>query len=163
VAGGRHHLLTMADALACVHTVGAGISSRVTDNDAPIHISHIDHIVFTVADIDATIAFYRRVLGMEVVTFAGGRRALRFGQNKINLHQAGHEFKPHAGRPVPGSEDLCLITSTPLDEVIARLGSAGVRIEEGPVSRTGATGQILSVYFRDPDDNLIEVSTYDAV
>lgn len=153
----------MGNTLACVQPVDPGISSRVTDNDAPIRISHIDHIVFTVADIDATIAFYRRVLGMEVVTFAGGRRALRFGQNKINLHQAGHEFNPHAGRPVPGSEDLCLITSTPLDEVIARLRWAGVPIEEGPVARTGATGAILSVYFRDPDGNLIEVSTYDAV
>jgi catechol 2,3-dioxygenase-like lactoylglutathione lyase family enzyme len=143
--------------------VGTGISCRVTENDTPIHISHIDHIVFTVADIDATIAFYRRVLGMEVVTFSGGRRALRFGQNKINLHQAGNEFSPHASRPVPGSEDLCLITSTPLDEVVARLQAAGVKVEEGPVARTGATGAILSVYFRDPDDNLIEVSTYDAV
>jgi catechol 2,3-dioxygenase-like lactoylglutathione lyase family enzyme len=149
---------------ACFGTRVTGISCQVTENDPmPIRIDRIDHIVFTVADIDATIAFYRRALGLEAVTFGDGRRALRFGQNKINLHQAGSEFSPHASRPVPGSEDLCLITSTPLDEVVKQLNAAGVEIEEGPVTKTGAVGPILSVYFRDPDGNLIEVATYDAL
>jgi catechol 2,3-dioxygenase-like lactoylglutathione lyase family enzyme len=135
----------------------------VTENSSSIHVSHIDHIVFTVADVDATIAFYQRVLGLEVVTFGEGRRALRFGPNKINLHQAGEEFEPHAARPVPGSVDLCLITSSPLDEVVAHLKAVGVPIEVGPVSRTGAAGPILSVYFRDLDQNLIEIASYDGV
>lgn len=135
----------------------------MTENSSSIHVSHIDHIVFTVADIAATIAFYQRVLGLEVVTFGEGRRALRFGPNKINLHQAGQEFEPHAARPVPGSVDLCLITSSPLDEVVAHLTAVGVPIEEGPVTRTGAAGPILSVYFRDLDQNLIEIASYDGV
>lgn len=135
----------------------------MTENSSSIHVSHIDHIVFTVADVDATIAFYQRVLGLEVVTFGEGRRALRFGPNKINLHQAGEEFEPHAARPVPGSVDLCLITSSPLDEVVAHLKAVGVPIEVGPVSRTGAAGPILSVYFRDLDQNLIEIASYDGV
>jgi catechol 2,3-dioxygenase-like lactoylglutathione lyase family enzyme len=141
------------------HALVTGIPCGVTG----ISISHVDHIVFTVADIDVTIEFYERVLGLEAVTFGEGRRALRFGANKINLHQAGKEFIPHAARPTPGSVDLCLITSSPLDQVIAHLGSAGVPIEEGPVIKTGASGPILSVYFRDPDDNLIEIASYDSV
>lgn len=129
---------------------------------APVVIDRVDHLVLTVADIEQTIDFYVRVLGMVPVTFGAGRRALLFGRNKLNLHQAGHEFDPKARRPTPGSTDVCLVTTTPLDRVVAHLRARGVPIEEGPVSRTGATGPITSVYFRDPDGNLIEVSTYDA-
>jgi catechol 2,3-dioxygenase-like lactoylglutathione lyase family enzyme len=114
--------------------------------------------VLTVADIDATIAFYVGVLGMEAVSFGAGRRALAFGRQKINLHPATAPLKPHAAQPTPGSADLCLLSSVPIAEVVAHLGRLGVTIEEGPVPRTGATGPILSVYFRDPDGNLIEVS-----
>ncbi|GAA4758603.1 VOC family protein [Actinomycetospora chibensis] len=104
-----------------------------------------DHVVLTVADIDATIAFYVDALGMEPVTFGGGRRALAFGRNKINLHRAGQEFEPKALRPTPGSADLCLVTDDALETVIARLAAHGVPIEEGPVDRTGALGPIRSV------------------
>jgi len=125
-----------------------------------VQIDRLDHLVFTVADIDATVSFYTDVLGMDAVTFGAGRKALTFGRSKINLHQAGHEFEPKADRPTPGSADLCLITNDPLTQVVAELGAHGVPIEEGPIERTGATGPILSVYFRDPDANLIEVSNY---
>jgi catechol 2,3-dioxygenase-like lactoylglutathione lyase family enzyme len=94
------------------------------------------------------------------VTFGDGRRALTFGTSKINLHQAGHEFEPKAARPTPGSADICLIAADPLDQVCADLAARGVTIEEGPVARTGATGPIRSVYLRDPDNNLIEISNY---
>jgi catechol 2,3-dioxygenase-like lactoylglutathione lyase family enzyme len=125
-----------------------------------VRIDRLDHLVLTVTDIDATLAFYTRVLGMQAVTFGAGRTALAFGRSKINLHRAGHEFEPKAHRPTPGSADLCLIADGPLDHVIGELAEHGVPIEEGPVERTGATGPIRSVYFRDPDRNLIEVSTY---
>ena len=127
---------------------------------ASMRIDRLDHLVLTVADIDATVDFYTRVLGMKAVTFGAGRTALAFGQSKINLHQAGHEFEPKAHRPTPGSADLCLITTDSLDRVVEELVRHDVPIEEGPVERTGATGPILSVYVRDPDRNLIEVSTY---
>ena len=123
-------------------------------------IDAIDHIVLTVADVDATCAFYGKVLGMTTVTFGGGRKALTFGSQKINLHQQGQEFEPKAHRPLPGSGDVCLITSVALAEVIAHLKTCGVDILEGPVKKTGATGALLSVYLRDPDQNLIEVSNY---
>ena len=125
-----------------------------------VRIDRLDHLVLTVADIDATVEFYTRVLGMKAVTFGAGRTALAFGRSKINLHKAGHEFEPKAHRPTPGSADLCLIAADPLEQVIEELAAHRVPIEEGPVERTGATGPILSVYFRDPDQNLIEVSTY---
>lgn len=125
-------------------------------------IDRIDHVVMTVGDIAATCAFYARVLGMEVVTFGAGRTALAFGSQKINLHVAGREFEPKAERPTPGSVDLCLIATGTLDQVAADLAASGVPIVEGPVPRTGATGPIRSIYFRDPDRNLIEVSVYDA-
>ncbi len=128
---------------------------------APVTIDRLDHMVLTVADIEATCAFYGRVLGMEKVVFAGGRTALAFGQQKINLHPAGNEYTPRAAHPVPGSGDLCLITETPIAQVIAHLEACGVAVEEGPVPKTGATGPITSVYFRDPDGNLIEVANYD--
>lgn len=123
-----------------------------------MQIDSLDHLVLTVADIEASCAFYSRVLGMEVVTFGQGRKALAFGAQKINLHQAGKEFEPKAQRPTPGSADLCFLTSVPLAQVQAHLAACGVTVTEGPVQRTGAQGPILSVYFRDPDLNLIEVS-----
>ena len=125
-----------------------------------ITIDRIDHIVLTVHDLDRTIAFYRRILGMEPVTFAGGRRGLAFGRQKLNLHQAGREFEPKALKPNPGAIDLCFISTTPLEQVIAHLESEGVHVIEGPVPKTGALGPMSSVYFRDPDGNLIEVSNY---
>jgi len=123
-------------------------------------IERLDHLVLTVRDLDRTTAFYVDVLGMQPVSFGANRRALAFGQQKINLHPADAPLRPHAAHPTPGSADLCLVTSTPLVEVIAHLEKAGVAIEEGPVPRTGALGAITSVYFRDPDANLIEVSNY---
>lgn len=125
-----------------------------------IRIDRLDHLVLTVAGIEESCTFYARVLGMGVETFAEGRKALTFGNQKINLHRAGHEFEPKAKRPTPGSADLCFISETPLDEIVAHLTAEGVVIEEGPVRRTGATGPILSVYFRDSDGNLIEVSNH---
>ncbi|MCG6542406.1 VOC family protein [Pseudomonas sp. KSR10] len=123
-----------------------------------MQIDHLDHLVLTVADIDAIVDFYSRVLGMQALTFGEGRKALAFGQQKINLHQAGREFEPKAERPTPGSADLCFIVATPVDAVVAHLERQGVTIVEGPVQRTGATGPIRSVYVRDPDLNLIELS-----
>ncbi len=123
-----------------------------------MNIDSLDHLVLTVRDIDATVDFYQRVLGMEAVTFGAGRRALAFGRQKINLHPASAPLKPHAATPMPGSADLCLLTSIPIPQVVEHLRRQSVAIEEGPVPRTGATGPILSVYFRDPDGNLIEVS-----
>ena len=126
-----------------------------------MRIDRLDHLVLTVADIDATCDFYARVLGMTVVTFGQDRRALAFGAQKINLHQLGREFEPKARNPAPGSADLCLIAGVPLAEAEAHIRAAGVDIIEGPVRRTGATGPIWSGYFRDPDQNLIEVYRYD--
>lgn len=125
-----------------------------------IAIDHIDHLVLTVKDVEASCAFYSQVLGMQVVTFGTGRKALLFGQQKINLHPYGKEFEPKAANPAPGSADLCFISATPLEEVIAHLAASNVGIIEGPVKRTGARGEILSVYFRDPDGNLIEVANH---
>lgn len=126
-----------------------------------IAIDRIDHLVLTVKDIEATCAFYAKVLGMETITFGGNRKALACGRQKINLHQAGREYEPKAQHPTPGSADLCLIAATPLAEVVAHLRACGVALLEGPVSRTGAQGPITSLYFRAPDLNLIEVSNYD--
>jgi catechol 2,3-dioxygenase-like lactoylglutathione lyase family enzyme len=123
-------------------------------------IDRIDHIVLTAHDVDRTIEFYSRVMGMEPITFAGGRRGLAFGRQKINLHQSGREYEPKALKPVPGALDLCFITETPLDDVIARLKDNGIVIVDGPVQKTGALGPMMSVYFRDPDGNLLEVSNY---
>lgn len=123
-------------------------------------LSHIDHFVITVASIEATLAFYTKVLGMNLVEFGEGRKALTFGSQKINLHEAGKEFEPKAKTPKTGSADFCLIAETPIDEVIEHLNKCSVLIEEGPIARTGATGPINSIYIRDPDGNLIEVSNY---
>ncbi len=125
-----------------------------------LRVVRLDHLVLTVADIDATAAFYGRVLGMRRVSFGQERTALAFGRQKINLHQAGREFEPKARHPTPGSGDLCLITEAPIEALVAHLQACGVEIEEGPVARTGAVGPIESVYFRDPDGNLIEVARY---
>jgi catechol 2,3-dioxygenase-like lactoylglutathione lyase family enzyme len=125
-----------------------------------ILIDRLDHTVLTVRDIDATCDFYSRVLGMEAISFGKGRRAIRFGKQKFNLHQAGREFEPRARKPTPGSADFCLVTTTPMARVIAHLKQCGVEILEGPVVKTGAIGPIESVYFRDPDENLVEVSRY---
>ena len=124
----------------------------------PITIDSLDHFVLTVCDLDATIAFYRDILGMTLERFADGRLALKFGKQKINLHRAGHEFEPKAGTALPGTADVCFLTSIPLDEVIASLRTHNVTIIQGPVKKTGAQGPLNSVYFRDPDQNLIEVS-----
>jgi catechol 2,3-dioxygenase-like lactoylglutathione lyase family enzyme len=125
-----------------------------------MRIDRLDHTVLTVADLGKTITFYTEILGMGLVTFGEGRKALTFGRNKINLHQAGHPFSPHAASPVPGSQDFCLIVDGSLDDVVEGLGRGGVAIELGPVDRTGATGTIRSVYVRDPDQNLVELSVY---
>jgi catechol 2,3-dioxygenase-like lactoylglutathione lyase family enzyme len=123
-------------------------------------LERLDHLVLTVADIPRTLDFYQRVLGMRHETFGNGRHALVFGQQKFNLHQAGKEFEPKAAHPTPGAIDLCLITRWPIERVQEHLAEQGVAVEEGPVMRTGALGPIESVYFRDPDGNLIEVSRY---
>ncbi len=128
-----------------------------------IRVTGLDHLVLTVVDLDATCDFYSRVLGMDVVTFTSGgieRRALKFADQKINLHQAGAEFDPKAAQPKPGSADLCFIIDGPLERAIGHLRANDVTIEQGPVQRTGARGPIMSVYFRDPYGNLIEVSQY---
>jgi catechol 2,3-dioxygenase-like lactoylglutathione lyase family enzyme len=123
-------------------------------------IDSIDHVVFTVKDIKATCDFYTKVLGMEVVTFGEGRKALAFGSQKINLQQLGRESTLIADKPTSGSADICFVTSAPVSEVIAHLNSCGVRLVGGPVERNGARGMMTSVYFRDPDLNLVEVSKY---
>jgi catechol 2,3-dioxygenase-like lactoylglutathione lyase family enzyme len=123
-----------------------------------VKVLRIDHVVLTVADVDRTLAFYERVLGMTAVSFGAGRRALAFGDQKLNLHQAGREFEPKALRPTPGAIDLCLTTDVALDEVAAHLRSQSVAIEHGPVDKIGARSALRSLYFRDPDGNLIEVS-----
>ena len=123
-----------------------------------MRIRAIDHVVLTVRDVDRTLSFYQRALGMTPVSFGEGRRALAFGDQKLNLHQAGREFEPKAAAPTPGAIDLCLLTDEPLERVIAHLRDAGVTIELGPVAKTGARSPLRSIYFRDPDGNLIEVA-----
>ena len=126
-----------------------------------MQIDRIDHLVLTVADIERTVEFYGRVLGMQRIEFAGGRVALRCGgAHKINLHQAGQEFEPKASRPQPGSADLCFIIDRPIEDAIRELRHEQVKIIEGPVERSGANGAIVSVYLRDPDGNLLELSNY---
>ena len=126
-------------------------------------ISHLDHLVLTTFDEQACIDFYTRVLGMTLESFVGGtppltRRTFKFGNQKINLHVRGKEFEPKAHLPVPGALDLCFISSIPLDQVVDQLKAQNWPIEQGPVIRTGATQKIRSVYVRDPDLNLIEIS-----
>ncbi len=125
-----------------------------------LNINRIDHLVLTVKDIDETVRFYTSVMGMEKIEFGQGRIALAFGQQKINLHQLGNEFEPKALQVAAGSADLCFIIDTPIQQAIDDLAAKGTQILEGPVCRTGALGNIISAYFRDPDGNLIEVSNY---
>ncbi|MCY9824812.1 VOC family protein [Vibrio chagasii] len=125
-----------------------------------MEISHLDHLVLTVKNIEITVDFYQRVLGMKPIQFGEGRWALSFGNQKINLHQQGKEFEPKAKHVQAGSADLCFITNTPIDEVFDHITGQDVVIEEGPVERTGAVDKITSIYLRDPDGNLIEVSNY---
>ena len=120
-------------------------------------VHHLDHFVLTVKDIEATCSFYSTVLEMEIIEFKG-RKALRYGNSKINLHAYGHEFLPKAATPTPGSADLCFLTHMPLERFCAHLKQHAIDILEGPIERTGAMSALLSVYFRDPDGNLIEVS-----
>ncbi|MDH3218467.1 MAG: VOC family protein [Gammaproteobacteria bacterium] len=122
--------------------------------------NRIDHLVLTVAEIETTVAFYEAVMGMKRVDFDAGRVALVFGRQKINLHQRGREFEPRALHAQPGSADLCFIIDDPVAQVIRELQQRNIDVIEGPVTRTGATGEIVSAYFRDPDGNLIEVSNY---
>ncbi len=125
-------------------------------------ITALDHMVLTVRDVAATCEFYRRVLSMEVVTFASGRKALKFGDQKINLHQAGSEFEPHAESPLSGSADFCLVSDSDPEEIGRHLRACSVEIIMGPVAQEGARGPMTSYYFRDPDQNLVEVCTYPA-
>lgn len=125
-----------------------------------MQIERLDHFVLTVQDLQKTLAFYVDVLGMQAITFGQGRHALQYGQQKINLHIKGHEFEPKAQQVMCGSADLCFITSTPLEQVEQELKQAGLDILEGPVQRTGAMGPMTSLYVRDPDGNLIEISQY---
>lgn len=124
-------------------------------------IERLDHLVLTVKDIDVAVEFYTAVLGMEKVVFKGDRVALAFGNQKINLHELGNEFEPKADQVQYGSADLCFIVEQPIEEVIQHLLDHNVTLLEGPVNRTGAVGNIISVYLRDPDGNLIELSNYE--
>ncbi|WP_334328763.1 VOC family protein [Companilactobacillus sp. HBUAS59699] len=123
-------------------------------------IKNIDHLVLTVHDISKSCDFYSKVLGMEVITFGENRKALKFGSEKINLHQVGHEFEPKAASPTPGSADLCLIVADDIGSVTKYLNKHSIQIEQGPIEKNGANGKIESVYIRDPDLNLIELSNY---
>lgn len=128
-----------------------------------MQIKQLDHLVLTVKNIRETVNFYVSVLGMARETFGEGRVALKFGRQKINLHEAGKEFEPKAAHPLPGSADLCLVTDTELRAAMAHVQSRGVDILDGPVRRTGANGPMLSFYIRDPDLNLIEISSYQEI
>lgn len=125
-----------------------------------MNFTGIDHFVLTVDDVETTCTFYADVLGAEIVTFGEGRKAIQFGDQKINLHPAGDEFEPKAARPTPGAGDFCVTTDTAIETVERRLREAGVEIVDGPVGRTGAVGPMTSVYIRDPDDNLVEIAEY---
>ena len=121
-------------------------------------VSKLDHFIITANNLEKTIDFYSRILGMEQQTYSDGRKALIFGDQKINLHEAGKEFKPHAQNPLPGSADLCFITRTPMQQVISHLTTCNVSIIEGPLEKSGASGPLFSIYIRDPDNNLIEIA-----
>ena len=125
-----------------------------------MQIERIDHLVLTVKNIEASCAFYTKVLGMKEVTFQSGRKAVTFGNQKINFHEYGKEFDPKALRPVPGSADLCFITRDPIAQIMSHLEICSVKIIEGPLERTGAMGPMTSIYIRDPDQNLIEIAAY---
>lgn len=147
-----------------IHRIFRNLEKYLAANEGSythsVRISHIDHIVLTVNDIEAACAFYHKALEMEVITFGEGRKALKFGNQKINLHQKGGEFEPKAKNPAPGSADICFISNTSIDLVMKDLREKGIATESGPVERTGANGRINSIYLRDPDGNLIEISNY---
>jgi catechol 2,3-dioxygenase-like lactoylglutathione lyase family enzyme len=126
-----------------------------------ITVDRVDHLVLTVADVDRAVEFYERVLGMAAVTFPGDRRAVSFGQQTLKLHAASELVEPTATHPVPGSANLCFVTDNAISEVQEHLRAHDVRIEEGPITRTGALGPITSLYLRDPEGNLIEIARYD--
>jgi catechol 2,3-dioxygenase-like lactoylglutathione lyase family enzyme len=125
-----------------------------------MQIERIDHLVLTVKNVEISCAFYTKVLGMQEVTFQGGRKAVAFGNQKINFHELGQEFDPKAIHPSPGSADLCFITRAPMAQIIRHLDTCGVALIEGPIERTGAMGPMTSIYIRDPDQNLIEIAVY---
>jgi catechol 2,3-dioxygenase-like lactoylglutathione lyase family enzyme len=125
-----------------------------------MQVESLDHLVLTVADVEASAIFYRRVLGLQRVVFGAGRMALQLGRQKINLHPADAPLQPHALRPTPGSADLCFVTQVTLGDWLMHLAASGVLLEAGPVPRTGALGPMISIYFRDPDGNLIEIARY---
>lgn len=127
---------------------------------ASMKVDSIDRYVLTVHNVELTCEFYSRVLGMQVVTFGNNRKALKFGNQKINLHQLGQEFEPKALKPTAGSADVCFITDMPLELAITQIKSSGIEIINGPVTRTGAIGSIESIYLRDPDGNLIKIANY---
>lgn len=124
-------------------------------------IQQIDHLVLTVKDTEKICVFYKKVLGMEVISFEHNRKALKFGNQKINIHQLGQEFEPKASLPTPGSYDICFITTTPIEKVINHMKKNETKIIEGPVKRTGAAGSLTSIYLRDPDGNLLEIANQD--
>jgi len=126
-----------------------------------IRISHLDHLALTVKDIEHTCQFYHRVLGIEIITYGEGRKALKFGNQKINLHKAANEYEPKAKNPEPGSADICLISYTNINLVITQLKQKNIEIAGGPVENSGANGKLVSVYIYDPDGNLIEISNYE--
>ena len=138
-----------------------GQSQGIWDN-CSVRITGIDHIVLTVHSIEASVDFYSRVLGMEIITFGHGRTALRFGDQKINLHAADDPIAPHATQPIPGSADLCLVADGTIDEIREHLAAKAVPVELGLVKRTGARGAIRSLYVRDPDRNLVEIALYES-
>ena len=124
---------------------------------------NIDHVVITVSDIDKTIDFYSNILGMELQEFSSStdnvkRKSLKFGKQKINLHEASKPFKPHANNPIPGAIDICFLSEINIDDWIKIFNKFNIKIEDGPVKKTGANGPISSIYVRDPDKNLIEIS-----
>ena len=125
-----------------------------------VRVASLDHLVLTVQDIPRAIKFYVEVLGMQEVTFGDNRKALTYGQQKINLHKFGKEFEPKAASPLPGSADLCFIVDGALEDFMKQLNYNNIEILQGPVARNGALGAINSVYIRDPDQNLIELSSY---
>ena len=125
-----------------------------------MRVDGIDHMVLTVRNIEETCSFYSQVLGMQIITFGSSRKALTFGCQKINLHQAGKEIEPKAAKPIPGSADFCFVTKTSMEEIVKHVCDLGIEIELGPIERTGAMGRLESIYIRDPDGNLIEISNY---
>ncbi len=158
--GGPDMLASEVARLGHLAILAVSVQTSAEPSEGTELVEHLDHLVLTVRDIERTVAFYRDVLGMRAVTYGSDRRSLLFGRQKFNLHEAGSEIEPHAQAAMPGSADICLIASVPIDAVVERLAARDVPVVEGPVPRTGTLGPITSVYFRDPDGNLIEVSSY---